>query len=219
MADGKAIEGRNITINGGIVSATGDGGIQNGTAGKTILGYGSSEETDWAFIASPFTATVAPNAATVENVILSTEYDLYRLNPSNTKWENWKEHTGNVAPGFSLENGRGYLYATQAGTTIKFIGENTSAYNLDNTEEVTLGQGFNLVGNPFPRAAYIDKSYYKLNAEGSAIEAEPVSSAAYISPCNGVIVQGTADEVVTFSTTAPDQHNANNNSNLNIALT
>ena len=182
---------------------------------RTISGYGDSEEIGWAFIASPLTATTTPTS--VENLFSASEYDLYRLEPSNSMWENYK-HSGDHYH-FSLENGRGYLYATQEQETVKFIGATTSAYNLNDTKDVTLGEGFNLVGNPFPRATYVNKSYYKLNTDGSAVVADPVSYANYISPCNGVIVQGTANEVVTFSTTAPGSVGATpNNGNLNIAL-
>ncbi len=116
-------------------------------------------------------------------------------------------------------NGDGYLYATQEEETIKFIGQNTDDYNLSDTKEVPLGQGFNLVGNPFPRAAYVDRSYYKLNSDGSIILAEPVSAGTYISPCNGVIVQGNADEMLTFGTMAPNTSgDAHNKGNLQIVL-
>ncbi len=133
---------------------TNDGAVPGNV--RTISGYGDSEETNWAFIASPLTATTSPVSSTVENIFSASEYDLYRLNPVSSKWENWKAGEGNnAAPGFSLENGRGYLYATQEQKTVKFIGATSSAYNLNDTKEVTLGDGFNLVGNPFPRAAYI----------------------------------------------------------------
>ena len=177
---------------------------------RTIAGYGESETTEWAFIASPLTDDIDPT--TVENLLIASEYDLYRLNPSTTMWENYKNeaHTD-----FVLENGQGYLYATQQEETFKFTGD----YNLSDTVEVTLQAGFNLVGNPFPRAAYIGKAYYKLNNDGSSIVAEPVSTGTYISPCHGVVVEGTANETVTFSTTAPESGEAAaNNGSLQIAL-
>ncbi len=194
--------------------AANDGAIPGNA--RTISGYGESETVGWAFIASPLIATTAPTA--VENLFSATEYDLYRLNPSNTMWENYKEHTSNAAAGFNLENSRGYLYATQDGTTVKFIGATTSAYNLNDTEDVTLGEGFNLVGNPFPRAAYINKPYYTLNSDGSAVVTNTPNTGA-ISPCYGVVVQATASGTLTFSTTPLPVQTANNNGGLNLALT
>ena len=170
----------------------------------------------WAFIASPLTDDTDPESTSVENIFSATDYDLYRLNPSNTKWENWKVGDGNnAASGFSLENGRGYLYATQETDTIKFNGE-ADEFNLSDTTEVALSQGFNLVGNPFPRAAYINKPYYTLNADGSAVSTS--TSTAYIPPCYGVVVDANEGETVTFTTTAPAQQNAVNNGNLQIAV-
>ena len=201
-----------------------DGAIPGNVRTITAPTDWNSENPDsWAFIASPLTDDTYPSSAAVENIFSATDYDLYRLNPSNTRWENWKEDAGNnnAAPGFYLENGRGYLYATQDQETVKFIGATTSAYNLNDTTRVTLQQGFNLVGNPFPRAAYINRSYYTLNSDGSAIETnDAVSSSIAISPCTAVIVQATnANDIVTFTTTAPGSVGAApNNGNLHITL-
>ncbi len=180
---------------------------------RTIAGYGEGND-KWAFIASPLTANTDPT--TVQNLISASEYDLYQLNPGTMMWENYKQHEGNAASGFSLENGRGYLYATQSEQAIKFSGANASAYNLDNTKEVTLQQGFNLVGNPFPRAAYINRSYYTLNSDGSAVSTTP--STEYIPPCHAVVVEATNSESLTFSTTPFPQQSMGNNGNLQVTL-
>ena len=197
---------------------TNDGAVPGNV--RTISGYGDSEKTNWAFIASPLTATTSPVSSAVENIFSASEYDLYRLNPVSSKWENWKAGEGNnAAPGFSFENGRGYLYATKEQETVKFIGATSSAYNLNDTKEVTLGDGFNLVGNPFPRAAWVNKPYYTLNENGSAVLITSKSTATPISPCYGVVVEATGSETLTFSTTAPGSVGAApNNGNLNIAL-
>ena len=180
---------------------------------RMIAGYGDGND-KWAFIASPLTANTDPT--TVQNLISASEYDLYQLNPGTMMWENYKQHEGNAASGFSLENGRGYLYATQSEQAIKFSGANASAYNLDNTKEVTLQQGFNLVGNPFPRAAYINRSYYTLNSDGSAVSTTP--STEYIPPCHAVVVEATNSESLTFSTKPLAQQSTGNNGGLQIAL-
>ena len=85
---------------------------------------------------------------------------------------------------------------------------------------MTLQQGFNLVGNPFPRAAYIDKPYYTLNENGSAVPTTSAkSTATAISPCYGVVVQGTSNnETLTFTTTAPVASGSTNQGHLQIAL-
>ena len=72
-------------------------------------------------------------------------------------------------------------------------------------------------GNPFVVDAYVNKPYYTLNPEGSAILADAQTTATAIPPCHGVIVQVEGSEDVTFSTSAPAQQNANNGG-LQIAL-
>ena len=179
---------------------------------RTIAGYGEGND-KWAFIASPVTENLNPSTVTG---LLGTEissgvynYDLYRLNPlADKEWENYHQHTD----GFVLANGQGYLYAKQSDVTLTFTG----AYNLDNTKEVTLQQGFNLVGNPFPRAAYINRSYYTLNSDGSAVSTTP--STEYIPPCHAVVVEATNSESLTFSTKPLAQQSTGNNGGLQIAL-
>ena len=179
---------------------------------RTIAGYGEGND-KWAFIASPVTENLNPSTVTG---LLGTEissgvynYDLYRLNPlADKEWENYHQHTD----GFVLANGQGYLYAKQSDVTLTFTG----AYNLDNTKEVTLQQGFNLVGNPFPRAAYINRSYYTLNSDGSAVSTTP--STEYIPPCHAVVVEATNSESLTFSTKPLAQQSTGNNGNLQVTL-
>ena len=182
---------------------------------REIKGYGESTESDhWAFIASPVTneGGIAPTA--VGNLIAdpATDYDLYRLNPTNTIWENYKEHEGNAAPNFNLENGRGYLYASKETTTLVFTGD----FNTDATKTIAdLPAGFNLVGNPFIVDAYVSKPYYTLDENGSAILS--TTSTAAIAPCHGVIVQVDGSETITFNTSGEFSAGPNNGS-LKIAL-
>jgi hypothetical protein len=193
---------------------TDNDGAMPGNA-RTVEGYGDSEEVGWTFIASPLTENTDPDSEAVVDIFTADEYDLYRLNPSNMMWENYKQHNTQQNP-FLLVNGQGYLYATQTKETVKFVGQ-ANAFNLSDTKEVTLPQGFNLVGNPFPRAAYITKSYYTLNEDGSAVSTS--TSNAYIPPCTGVVVEVEEDgEIVTFSTTNPAAHANGNQGNLNITL-
>ena len=58
-----------------------------------------------------------------------------------------------------------------------------------------------------------------MSEDGSYISATATSTADYISPCYGVVVQAEgASESVTFSTTPLTQQSTSNNGNLNIAL-
>ena len=170
----------------------------------------------WTFIASPVMEDLIPNNVTgllgtsiEEN---SYDYDLYRFNPlADMEWENYHEHTAD----FVLANGQGYLYAKKDGVTLTFNG----SFNLSDTTEVTLQQGFNLVGNTFPRAAYINRPYYTLNQDGTAVLTTSESTVTAISPCYGVVVEATSNsETATFTTTAPVASGLTKNGNLQIAL-
>ena len=182
---------------------TGASGIPTGwtvvddCAVKAIIGYGTGTGR-WYFISSPVLSNIAPT--TVDGMIHETEYDLYRFNQSvELEWENYKVHT----QGFVLENGKGYLYASQEDVNIVFKGE----LDEDVSKEVGLNYdagkplaGWNLVGNPFPVSAYANMSYYVMNADGTGIAPTPLSTETAIDPCTGVMVKATTTgQFVTFT--------------------
>ena len=170
----------------------------------SITGYGSSTDSDhWVFIASPLASSVLPTAVyglvadPVEN------YDLYRFNQSGKKgeWQNYKnpDHT----EGFVLENGKGYLYANMNDVTLTFVGD----MNMKASEVVGLVYdgtanlpGWNLVGNPFTEAAYIDRPYYKMNTKGTDVEPVETFGATPVAAYSGIMVHAKgSDEYVTFT--------------------
>ena len=182
---------------------------------REIEGYGDGTD-KWAFIASPVSGSITPLDVTnlIGNAIPETDpvvydFDLYRLNPSNTMWENYHAHTSD----FNIVNGMGYLYATKTTKTLAFNGTLNTGTSKDISD---LPAGFNLVGNPFTVDAYVSKPYYTLNSDGSAILTETSSSA--IPPCYGVIVEVSESETVTFNTTGVFSTGPNNGG-LNVALT
>lgn len=191
----------------------------------SINGHGGNAG-NWYLIASPLTQDMAP--AAINGLVAADEhYDLYRFNQNPTvtnendylEWENYKIHTN----GFVLENGKGYLYASQTSTTLYFNGEcntgDTKTVDLDYSEtnpDVNM-HGWNLVGNPFTTVAYANHSYFVMDGNGTSIVAEPVSSSTAINPFTGVFVQATATgQSVIFSKTAPST--TNNKGVINLAL-
>ena len=142
------------------------------------------------------------------------DYDLYRFNPlADLEWENYNNATHH--DGFNLVNGMGYLYATQETKTLAFAGE----FNMATSKEITdLPAGFNLVGNPFTVDAYVNKPYYTLNSDGSAIVAKDANEDLKIAPCYGVIVEMDGSETVTYNTSG-EFSAGSKNGNLQIALT
>ena len=177
---------------------------------KDITHYtGTSDH--YYLIASPV-GEVSP-----ENVtdMLSPSYDLYYYDQTKEKeWVNYKPNPGNtnLDPEFSLEPGKGYLYANSNDVTLKFIGapftatepfEVSLVYDAGANQNTDL-IGWNLVGNPFPVDAYIDRDFfYRTNLENTELEAE----SGAIAPMEGVFVRatGTDDNTLNFSTTAPSK--------------
>ena len=186
----------------------------------SITGYGSSTDSDhWVFIASPLASSVLPTAVyglvadPVEN------YDLYRFNQSgeNGEWENYKniDHTA----GFVLENGKGYLYANKNDVTLTFA----DTMNMTDSHTVALAYddranlpGWNLIGNPFTEAAYIDRPYYKMNAEGTDVLPVATYKETPVAAYSGIMVHAEkSGESVTFTKSAPK---SSDNGGLQITL-
>jgi hypothetical protein len=185
---------------------------------RTITGYGTGND-KWAFIASPLALSTAPTD--VDNMIAATEtnYDLYRFNQSaELQWENYKQEGNHYH--FNLTNGQGYLYANKEDANIIFKGD----FNEGTTQDVTLTYkagkplaGWNLVGNPFPYAATVNRSYYVMNTEGTGIEPIALSAGTSIDACTGIMVKATGSwQKVTF--TKPSRTTMENNGLLQIAV-
>ena len=169
---------------------------------KEIDPYTSISEGDgWYFITSPLNAEVNP-----ENVLnmLSNDYDLYYFDQNGdaegNEWINYEGPNGD----FSLEPGKGYLYANGGPVTLTFIG---APYNGDgqvqldynNTNEDRHMWGWNLVGNPYYQTASINRDeYYRMNSDGS----EVIPGEGYeIGALEGVLVHAQGEgESVIFST-------------------
>ena len=193
------------------------------TISVEVNGYGETNG-GWVFIASPVKGTIEPTQVT--NLLgeqIGTDlfdYDLYRFNQNSKTgnvWENYHSH----ASDFLLNNESGYLYASKNGTVLTFNGE----FNEGTTENVSLSyisgkefSGWNLIGNPFTVPAYVNKSYYKINADGTDIESVDIASNKEpIAACTGIMVKASnKKETITFSTTKEENENRGN---LNIALT
>lgn len=189
---------------------------------RTIEVTGYEDGSDkWAFIASPSSdpqPVVAVEGLLGETISynpLTYNYDLYRLNPSSMLWENYHQHSDFT----SLTNGKGYLYATKETKTIAFPEPFNTAYS----QEVTLEQGWNLVGNPFIADAYVNRAFYKMNAEGTGIEPVIANFDEYvptkIPACTGIVVYAeTSNETVNFIKDVPFTA-TNGQGHLTIALT
>lgn len=169
---------------------------------KEITKYSGNKD-HYYLIASPI-GEVSPEDVTN---MLANNYDLYSFDQNNDlEWITYKPGEGATNPGFNLVSGKGYLYANSGNVTLTFSGTPYSGNG-----EVTLTKndnaywaGWNLVGNPYGQTAYITKSFYKMNSEGTAISA--TTSTGAIEAMEGIFVIADTDgEILTFSTNEPNK--------------
>ena len=170
---------------------------------KEILAYTPNTKDHYYLVASPI-GEVSP-----ENVthMLENTYDLYYFDQTQEKeWINYKgdEELNNLG-GFALEPGKGYLYANSENVTLTFTGfpyNGDGQVTLTKTSDANANfQGWNLVGNPFKQTAYITKSFYTMNSDGSELMAGEGNSVAAM---EGIFVVAETDgETMTFSTEEP----------------
>ena len=174
------------------------------TVKKAITAYStqSGVNNGWHLIALPLTGSI--DVDSVGNLI-GGEYDLYAYDETSACWKNSKNTENSFA---ALEATKGYLYAHGEDVTLEFSGtlqnsSDTISVPLSYTEESPLS-GFNLVGNPFPCEAYLDRAYYVLSANGTDINPDAVSNTVPIPPCTAVFVKAVEEgDSVVFTRAAP----------------
>ena len=162
----------------------------------TINGYTDDDAKDgYYLIASPVTV----NPANVEGMTTG-DYDLYSFDQSeDDEWRNYK------ASAFNLEPGKGYLYAKKATTETPSYEFTLTGTPYSGNGQVALSYeadaefaGWNLIGNPLGSNAELSQPYYRLNTEGSALNASTESSAVGV--MEGVFVEATeAGQTATFT--------------------
>ena len=175
----------------------------------------------WNLIASPVGGTVTP---TEDNGFLVNEFDLYRFNQAavGAEWENWKSQEGDGGHyHFDIENGKGYLYANNEGTTLTFTGtpitDSETWVELDWEEGHNL-TGWNLIGNPYAGTAYCDHEYYIL--DNDVVNPIPHTIGDAIEPMEGCFVVGFGpDDIALFSRASKSTPKSNLVINLSSAST
>lgn len=177
------------------------------TLERSITGYGESDKDGWYFIASPAKTAIGPS---MDNGLLSNEYDLYRYFEYDYTWHNYKKTT------FPLSNSWGYLYANNTNNTLNFGGTMLAANAEVTVEDLSYAspyaplKGFNLMGNPFTHNLTADDitlggtpvtTYYMVE-NGSEIVPVQLSETP-IKPGRGFIVQATeAGQDLVFNPSA-----------------
>ena len=149
------------------------------TYSLTINGYGESTTGGYYLIASPIN-NVQP--VTVDGMTVDA-YDLYAFDQTEEdEWRNFK------ASAFKLETGKGYLYANSDTVTLTFTGKfytGNGQVALTCDENASL-KGWNLIGNPYSCSAALNMPFYRLNEDGSELNASTESN--NIAAMEGVFV-------------------------------
>jgi hypothetical protein len=127
--------------------------------------------------------------------MLDNDFDLSKFDESqDLEWINYK------AGSYNLEAGKGYLYASSNEVTLSFTGtpySGTGEIALAYTQNASFA-GWNLIGNPYASNAILDKPYYRINTEGSALKTEIENTAVNV--MEGVFVQASAaNQTATFT--------------------
>lgn len=170
------------------------------TVKKTIEGFQTDDNKgNWYLIASPITEQLNIADSTNLKAANPSDYDLYIFNQSSdAEWRNYKQDHFTT-----IDNKTGYLYAHRSDIDIEFAGtlNNTNgSVPISYTSDKPFAE-YNLVGNPFPCNATIDKTdYYRIveTQEGSKIQLATTST---IAPMEGIFVKAVDgnDKTVTFS--------------------
>lgn len=139
------------------------------------------------------------------------------------EWENASIHN------FGLENGRGYLLSSNCAGAYTVSGVLRYSGNEEDTIQIKLDyitsnpdihqHGWNLIGNPFPSNAYVNRSYYVIDTDGRQWDPHEKGTSDVISSCAGIMVHTTADDPdkrATFSRNSNSEALAQNNGSLSV---
>lgn len=154
---------------------------------KDINAYTEGSNDRYYLIASPVGEVNPENVANM----LANNYDLYYFDQSKElEWINYEGTDGN----FNLIPGKGYLYANSGNVTLRFVGQPYNGDGQISLDKVSGAEfeGWNLIGNPFGTNATLNLPYYRMNADGTALNATTETTA--IAPMEGVFVIATTDD-------------------------
>lgn len=174
-----------------------------GTMRKNITGYGTGDG-NWYLLSNPLQDQSDVYATNyIQNLIdANGEYDLYSFSQSEPKeWQNFKQTNHN----HEWNRGQGVLYANKNDVTVEFkqdLNNPTNGYDVVYDGNASF-KGFNLVGNPWTYDAYINRTYYRMNAEGTGLV--EVNDNAPIHPLEAVFVIATPEDSKVIFTREPGE--------------
>ncbi|NOY51958.1 MAG: T9SS type A sorting domain-containing protein [Chlorobi bacterium] len=170
----------------------------------------------WHYISSPVSSmTIASSDFDPSG----TNNDLYAWDEDDYLWRNYK---GSYFPSSDFVNGTGYMVAYQANVTNHFIGSlNNSDIIYSNLSKTPAkGDGWHLLGNPFPSAIKWATSDWALTNVGGVAKVYNEAAGTYadinangiIPSTNGFFVQASVDasNSITIPASARTHDNTNN---------
>ena len=192
--------GEDVTVEGKVEVTGGQlytNAALNAVVKKTVVG----SETGWETLSSPTAEGIAVFST-------STGHDFYQYVEANElEWNNIAASI--VDNSYTMEKGRGYLYANETTTEVSFDGtlnhqdvNYTLSYNQKDLA------GFNFIGNPFTHnitAAHLSGNkavgYYVVGENGTFQVKETTSET--IAPFQAILIQATEAGNLTIQKTAP----------------
>jgi len=188
----------------------GDATVERYIAGYTTAGTGNG----WHLLGSP-----------VNNMTISTSNfapggndDLYAWDESTYTWLNYKDGNNGIS---NFTNGKGYLVAYETEATKSFIGTpNNSDITFNNLSHTSgQGNGWHLLGNPYPSALTWGDDNWALSGVGGVAQVWNESAGNYTNVSQGGVIPSTNGFFVqvssgTNSLTIPKDdrvHDATNN--------
>ena len=198
--------GQMVHLNEG-VEAT----VKKNIAASSEWGAGVEPTDGWYTIGSPMASDLV--TAGINGMVTTgdgNDFDLYQWEEPTLCWRNYKED--GAQNGFGIVPGRGYLYASQGGTTINFhgdLGVLNVGQHLTRTGSDDLS-GWNLISNPFAHNIYkgvgaaidnekLASGFFVLTADG-AWGAE-LGYTTPIKPCEGILVEAIQSFDLTITNT------------------
>ncbi len=220
----------NLTNNGLLTitsDANGNGSlIVNGTVTgsatvqRYIAGYTSNAGSGngWHLISSPVDNMAISGSDFVPGTSSPNLDDFYAWDEATNTWKNYKVSANNIT---NFTNGEGYLVAYQSTATKNFTGTpNNSNITFSNLSyNTTEGDGWHLLGNPYPSALTWGDANWALSGVDGTAKVWDESAGNYIDVASGGIIPSTNGFFVqvtsgTNSLTIPASdrvHDATNN--------
>ena len=188
----------------------------NATVQRYIAAYtaGTGAGNGWHEIGCPVQSM---NITSSSSFYPGTNDDLYKWDETATDGKNWRNYK---ASSFNFSAGEGYLVAHNGDITYSYTGTlNTSSVTINSLTTGGTGNGWHLLGNPFPSAIKWKDGNWTLTNVGGVAEIWDEASASYvpvnandiIPSTNGFFVQVSGGTGSVTIPAAARVHDATNN--------